>query len=131
MKRVATVRIPMAVLLMWITCSRAFADVGCDSRPGERVFTTKCGSCHSIAADGKHAAGPNLRGVIGRAAGSSAGFGYSPEMKALGISWSPEELDRYLYDPPGRVAGTYMAFTGLKRAADRSAVICFLQSLGP
>jgi cytochrome c len=50
-------------------------------------------------------------------------------MRALGITWTTESLGKYLTDPQAMVPATYMAFTGLKRNDDRSALICFLNGL--
>ncbi len=124
-------RTTIVTALLLASCSTASADPACDAAAGERVFATKCIACHSVAADGAHAAGPNLRHVIGRRAGSATGYSYSPAMKALGVSWSFEEIDRFVNDPAAAVPGTYMAFTGVKRESDRRAVVCFLQSLAP
>lgn len=121
-------RIAIAALL-WMYSAQGLAAAPCDSAVGTRLFSTKCATCHTFAKDGSNGAGPNLRGVVGRKAGTVAGFAYSPALKALGILWSREALDGFLRDPQARVAGTYMAFTGVKRDADRQAIICFLESL--
>ncbi|MBT8447611.1 MAG: c-type cytochrome [Gammaproteobacteria bacterium] len=100
-----------------------------DAARGEKVFV-QCRGCHMAAADGAHMAGPNLYGVIGREAGTAAGFGfYSAAMKAAGISWSPERLDSYLANPRAVLAGTSMAYGGLKDAGARADLIAYLQSL--
>ncbi len=45
-----------------------------DAGKGEKVFKTLCAVCHNFAA---HGTGPNLNGVVGSAAASKEGFGYS------------------------------------------------------
>ncbi len=40
-----------------------------DAAAGEKVFKVQCMACHSVV-PGKKSIGPNLQGVIGRAAGS-------------------------------------------------------------
>lgn len=102
---------------------------GCDPTAGKVVFESKCATCHIAHEGAADAAGPNLFEVIGRPAASRPTFGYSPGMRAISIVWSRETLDRYLIDPQAMVPTTYMAFTGLKRDADRRVVICFLESL--
>ncbi len=78
-----------------------------DAAKGENDFK-KCKACHSIVADdgteiqkgGK--VGPNLYGVVGRAAGSVADFKYSDVMKEAGekgLVWDEEKLAAYLPDP--------------------------------
>ena len=60
-----------------------------DAAKGEREFN-KCKACHMIqAADGTDIVkggktGPNLYGVIGRAAGAQEGFRYGPRLAAAG-----------------------------------------------
>ena len=41
---------------------------------GEKIFKNLCAVCHSFAA---HGTGPQLTGVVGSAAASKEGFGYS------------------------------------------------------
>lgn len=78
-----------------------------DAAKGENEFK-KCKACHAIVADdgteiqkgGK--TGPNLYGVVGRAAGSVEDFKYSDVMKEAGekgLVWSEETLVSYLPDP--------------------------------
>jgi cytochrome c len=69
-----------------------------DAAKGKSVFN-QCMACHAL----DHAVvGPPLGGVIGRKAGSVAGFSYSPLMKAAGdagLVWSSAELVDYLKNP--------------------------------
>lgn len=78
-----------------------------DAAKGEADFK-KCKACHSIIKDDGTAivkggkTGPNLFGVVGRAAGSVADFKYSEVMTeagAKGLVWSEETLVSYLPDP--------------------------------
>jgi cytochrome c len=68
----------------------------------------RCRACHAIVApDGATLekggkVGPNLYGIIGRAAGSVEGFAYSDSLKTLGANglvWSEADLATYLTDP--------------------------------
>jgi cytochrome c len=77
-----------------------------DATKGENEFK-KCKACHSIVKDDGTvivkggSVGPNLYGVVGRAAGSTD-FKYSDVMKAAGASgliWDETELVAYLADP--------------------------------
>ena len=80
-----------------------------DAAKGESVFK-KCNSCHmiespageSIVKGGK--TGPNLYGVIGRAAGSADGFAYGDSLKAAGekgLVWDEDSFEAYVQDPKG------------------------------
>ena len=96
-----------------------------DAKAGEKVFV-KCKACHTIE-EGKHRVGPSLANVIGRKAGSSDGFKYSDAMKNSDITWTPENLDKYLADPKTFIPGNKMVFVGLKEEQDRKNVIAYLQ----
>ncbi len=106
----------------------AFAEVfaAADAAAGEKVFG-KCKACHNI--DGKDATGPHLNGVVGRARGSVAGFGYSDTMAADQAPWTPEALEVFLTNPKAAVAGTKMSFAGLPKVQDRANVIAYLATL--
>jgi cytochrome c len=99
---------------------------GCDLTRGARVFA-KCQICHSAEAGGPHIVGPNLYALLGRRAGTAAGFHYSEAFDGADFTWSREKLDRYLQDPASFVERNWMPFTGLKNPEDRRAVICYLE----
>lgn len=104
-----------------------------DSAQGERVFQ-RCFACHSVVAGEDKLPGPNLRGVIGRRAGTLPGFRFSPalvEAGARGLVWTRETLDAYLADPARFIPGTEMGLPGLREADDRRDVIDFLERRTP
>ncbi|MEZ5998210.1 MAG: cytochrome c family protein [Hyphomonas sp.] len=92
---------------------------------GKRTFKL-CQSCHTANEGGGNLVGPNLHGVFGRAAGSKEGFAYSDAMKNSGIVWSPAELETYLENPAKDIPGNRMSFAGVRKPADRAAVIAYL-----
>jgi cytochrome c len=67
-----------------------------------------------------------LNGVVGAKAASSAGYAYSPAIKAAGLVWSAATLERFLTAPARLVPGTKMVFPGLAEARDRMDVIAYL-----
>lgn len=95
---------------------------------GEKVFK-KCKACHTVDNGGKNLVGPNLWNVVGRAKGSVESFAYSGGMTAKGGDWSYEDLDAFLKKPKDFIDGTKMSFAGLKKPADRAAIIAYLRSL--
>ena len=98
-----------------------------DVAAGEKVFK-KCKACHVVDAE-KHKTGPHLVNIMGRAAGSAAGYKkYSKAMKSSGIVWNEETLDGYLEKPKAYVRGTRMVFPGLRKDRDRANVIAYLKS---
>lgn len=97
-----------------------------DAVRGAKVFK-KCTSCHNADNAGANGTGPNLWNIVGAPAGAKGGFKYSGALASSGITWSYEELDGFLKKPTKYVSGTNMNFVGLKKDADRAAVIELLR----
>jgi cytochrome c len=114
-----------------------------DAANGEKEFK-KCKSCHAIVADDGTAivkggkTGPNLYGVVGRAAGS-ADYKYGDSLKAAGeagLIWDEANLVAYIADPKAFLiehtgddkAKTKMSFKLAKGGEDLAA---YLASVGP
>jgi cytochrome c len=97
-----------------------------DAAAGEKEFVI-CRACHQVGPGAKIAVGPVLNGVVGRKAGSFPGYSYSEANKESGITWTPEELDKYLTNPQAVVPHTKMIFPGLKDEQKRKNVIAFLE----
>jgi cytochrome c len=101
---------------------------------GERVFQ-RCYACHSIVAGGDNLAGPSLRCVLDRRAGTLPGFAFSPAMREAGarrdLVWTRPALDTFLEDPQRLVPGTAMSMPGLPEPEDRRDVIDYLARTGP
>jgi cytochrome c len=99
---------------------------------GAAVFK-KCAACHKVGEGARNAVGPHLNAVFGRTAGTVEGFKYSKPMAdagAGGLVWDEAALDGYLADPKGFLPKNKMAFAGLKKPEDRTALIAYLRSLG-
>lgn len=124
----AGVALAGAVLVVpaWPGVPEPAAPASCDRERGERVFT-KCAICHAREAALPSPVGPNLAGVVGRQSATLAQFKYTKVLRELRQRWTPELIDRFLIDPQAFAPGTAMAFTGLKDADDRAAVICLLE----
>jgi cytochrome c len=88
-----------------------------------------CLACHAIAADEPELEGPTLWGVMGRRIGEAAGFEYSDALRNQPGYWDRESLDRFLASPQQFAPGVNMTFGGVRNAADRTAVIDFLETL--
>jgi cytochrome c len=98
---------------------------------GRTVFN-QCRACHTIDAGGRNGVGPNLHGIVGRPAGQAQGFRYSANMQQLaqgGLTWTPENLSRYLNNPKDVVPQGSMAFAGVRNDEQRANLIAFLQTL--
>lgn len=92
---------------------------------GQAVYV-KCMGCHSPE---RHRTGPQHCGLIGRKAGSAAGFDYSLAMQRSAIIWNRESLDAFLSAPLKIIPGTKMAIAGMTNTIDRANLISYLISL--
>ena len=106
----------------------AFAELyaAADVSKGEKLFS-QCKACHKM--DGGNGTGPHLNGVVGREVGKVDGFGYSAGVAAHGGAWGPEELNTWLTNPKAYIAGTKMAYAGMKKPEDRANIIAYLASV--
>jgi cytochrome c len=93
-----------------------------DGARGRELYETRCIACHSIDAD---RIGPRHRGLIGRRAGSVAGFDYSPALRAADLLWNDATLDRWLADPEATIPGQRMNYR-VADARDRADLIAYL-----
>jgi len=103
------------------------AQLSGDPARGQRIFM-QCGTCHSPE-QGVHRVGPSLYGIVGRRAGTIAGFRYSDANRNSGITWTEQELFTYLENPRARIPGTIMAFSGLRNPQQRADLIAYLNSV--
>ena len=94
---------------------------------GKAAFAN-CAACHTIEKGATNGAGPNLFGIVGKAAGAVTGFAYSDALKASGIIWTATNLDSYLADPAAKIPGTTMVAGAIAEPAKREAVITYLES---
>ncbi|EIZ79728.1 cytochrome C class I [Novosphingobium sp. Rr 2-17] len=115
------------LVLLQASASHAQAAPAGGAAAGEKTFKQRCAVCHTVAPGAKAGVGPNLRGVVGRKAGTSPGFNYSASMKASANVWNAASLDKYLASPGKVVPGTRMVIS-LPNPADRAAVIAYLQA---
>lgn len=123
-RRGALLAAMLAVLSVPTTPSARVGD-GADIEHGRQVHG-RCLACHALAQD---RVGPRHCGLLGRRAGSVAGFDYSPAMMAAGIVWSEETLDRFLADPLVMVPGSTMTYAGIPDGRDRADLIAYLRQV--
>lgn len=107
-----------------------------DAENGKKLTESKCTACHAFGAAIKKAGkvGPSLEGgIVGKAAGKVEGFAYSEGLKKMsgsGLTWTDENLNKFLESPKKLIEGTKMAaFPGMPNEAERADVIAFLKTL--
>jgi cytochrome c len=99
-----------------------------DLANGEAKFAI-CKTCHTTAQGAGDMVGPNLWGIFGRKAGSEAGFSYSDGMKALGITWDAQAIDKWISNPRSMIPETKMTYIGMENPKDRADVIAYLKTV--
>lgn len=99
--------------------SRFVASAEPDPRRGQELFGQQCASCHALD---HNKAGPMLGGVFGRKAGSIPGYNYSRALRGSGLTWTEDDLDRWLSDPREFIAGARMPVKVLDPTARRDII---------
>jgi cytochrome c len=111
-----------------LAASIAAAGLAAQAAPGDAVRGeaqyARCAACHAMAYD---RVGPKHCGLVGRRAGSVAGFEYSAAMKKSGLVWDEKTLDAFLKSPMGKVPNTTMTYDGVPDARDRADLIAYIQ----
>jgi cytochrome c len=114
------------VLAAAFALSAGAAAAAGDAKRGEQLYA-RCAACHALDYD---RVGPRHCGLLGRRAGSVAGFDYSTAMKQSGIVWNAKTLDRFIADPLKTVPGTTMTYAGIKDPKERADLIAYLAKAG-
>lgn len=117
------IALPLGALALFAAASSVQAQ-GAPQIDGAAQFRMRCGSCHAVVPGARAVLGPNLSGVVGRKAASTA-FNYSPALKASNLTWNRANLDRFLTAPTRMVPGTKMVIA-VSDPAQRAAILNFL-----
>lgn len=100
-----------------------------DVARGQKI-SKACAACHSFDKGGANGVGPNLWNVVGITKQSHAGFTYSGALNANGVEeWNYDALNKFLWKPKKYAAGTKMNYVGIKKPADRAAMVAWLRTL--
>lgn len=122
------VRAALCVGVLVVTLVGTSMAAAGDAVVGAGVFANRCKECHEAPPNSRKA-GPSLVGVVGRLAGSLAGFDYSDAMRSAGFTWSEEQLRAYLLNPKAVVPKNRMLFNGLKREGEVEDLVAYLKSI--
>ena len=98
-----------------------------DAGRGEQVFKRACAVCHMVGPAAKNRVGPVLNGIVGRRAGTIAGFPYSPASRRSDVVWDDQALAAYRRDPRAFMPGTRMIYAGLRNDRDLADLVAYLR----
>ena len=112
-----------AVLAVLIPLSAQAQEVS-DAAAGEKAFAP-CKACHNFQ---KNGVGPDLKGVVGRKAGTYEGYNYSAALKNSGLTWDEATLHEWLKNPKSKIPGNKMIFQGFSDDKKINDVIAYLKT---
>ncbi len=124
-------RMTRALRLTPLVFGCAFLTHGAMAQDAVPAVFSKCLACHAVGAEAQNKNGPVLNGITAEPVASAEGFVYSDAFqaaKAAGLSWTDENLDKYLADPIGFLPGSRMAWA-VQDAGERAAIIAYLKTL--
>ena len=104
----------------------AYASLTGDAASGKSSFN-QCRTCHVID-PGMNRLGPSLANIVGRKAGSIAGFNYSDANANSDIIWTEEKLFQFLEKPARVIPKTKMFYAGMPDAQARANLIAYLKN---
>lgn len=101
---------------------------GPDVAAGKVAFGKTCAACHSVTPGGT-GIGPSLAGVVGRKAGTLAGYAYSPAMSNANVIWTPKNIAKHIEKPRMFIPGNRMGNLfpgGVQDAEQRGDIVAYL-----
>ena len=118
----------VSAALALLAASTLAANAAGDTKAGAEVFK-RCAVCHTAQKGGGDALGPNLFGVVGRKAATRPGFAYSAGLKKSGLTWTPDNITKWVAGPQRVVPGNKMMFPGLTSKKQQADVVAYLGTL--
>ena len=115
----------LAVLLAFLSSSACAAG---DPVAGRAAFA-KCASCHQVGPSARGGFGPQLYQVIGRKAGATGDYKYSPAMANAGFVWTEDKLRAFMKAPGDVVPGNKMRFWGIGSDRQIDDILAYLRSV--
>ncbi len=94
---------------------------------GRRLFA-RCASCHEVGPRARNGFGPRLHQLIGRKAGTAAGYAYSPALKASGVVWTERNLVAFIRDSEKVIPGNKMRFFNFMNEKQASDIVAYLRA---
>jgi cytochrome c len=101
-----------------------------DAAKGKAAFVRQCAICHTNDKGGENRFGPNLFGILGKKAGTVAGYTYTNAFKTrANWEWTDDGIGGWMMFPSTMVPGTAMGvFQGIAEK-DRDDLIAYLTTL--
>src|ERR1700730_12727017 len=110
-KRRAALRIGLAFCAAALAVDHAAAQLPpppAKSSDGATLFKQQCATCHTTNTSDPSRQGPTLFNIVGREAGTAAGFRYSAVFATAKSKGNEEKLAAWLADPQAMIPGAIM-----------------------
>jgi cytochrome c len=120
----------LATALALVALGAGAARADGDPVKGKAVFERQCAICHTVDKGGPNRYGPNLFGIIGRKAGTVAGFVYTNAFRTrANWEWTDDAIGGWAMFPSTMIPGTAMGvFQGIAER-DRDDLVAYLATL--
>jgi len=97
---------------------------------GKAAFQ-RCASCHAVGPAAQGGFAPQLNGIVGRKAGITKDYAYSPVLKNANFTWSEHNLAGFLRNPSQFVPGNKMRFWGISDEQQLLDLIGYMKTFAP
>lgn len=94
---------------------------------GATVYSQRCSNCHAIKS-GEPSLAPPLHDVLGRRAGSVAGYTYSFKLDGSNLVWNAATLNDWLAQATIATPDIRFRHAGLNDAIQREAVVAYIMA---
>lgn len=141
-----SVHVPYLLAIFLVT-TVVIALTGCESKPpaqrpaislpvysqgdashGKKLYQQACEKCHRLQL-GSNEKGPQLLRIYGSPAANLSDYQYTDALKNSQLTWTADNLDRYIANPKQVVAGTRMRSEPIADAKLRQDIIAYLSTL--
>lgn len=92
---------------------------------GRNLYVQRCSSCHAIAS-GASSIAPPLDNIIGRRAGTAAGYDYSVKLAGSDLVWDQRTLDDWLAKSTIATPDIRFRHVGMRDPIERLAVVSYI-----
>lgn len=99
-----------------------------DAEKGKQQYLDNCEKCHHLQV-GNNEKGPQLLRIYGSKSAQLTDYSYTDALKNSNLTWTAENLDKYIANPKQTIAGTRMRSEPVADAAVRQNIIAYLSTL--
>ena len=104
--------------------------VEAEQAAGQQLYLNHCAACHSPQGVAR-GLGPSLVGIVGRPAASLPGFHYSDALRKSGLTWTPDNLRKWIANNTAMVPNTLMPHVSVSDPAEQIYLVAYLKTLKP